>query len=70
MKSSWLFREGRKRSKVLVGACSLEHPGLLLRFLTGESGAVEESMKELAAVEALKVEKNEKEVSIVFQSWG
>jgi hypothetical protein len=31
----------------------------------GEAGEVDESMKELAAVEALKVEKAEKEVSFI-----
>ena len=33
---------------------------------TGEAGEVEESMRELAAVEALKVEKAEKEVRDMF----
>lgn len=32
-------------------------------FLTGEQGKVEESMREMAAIEALKSEKTEKEVS-------
>jgi len=32
--------------------------------LVGEAGEVEESMKELAAVEALKIEKAEKEVPL------
>lgn len=31
---------------------------------TGEQGRVDDSMKELAAVEALKAEKSEKEVSV------
>jgi hypothetical protein len=31
---------------------------------TGEQGRVDESMKELAAVEALKAEKSEKEVGV------
>lgn len=32
-------------------------------FHTGEQGKVEESMREMAAIEALKSEKSEKEVS-------
>lgn len=32
-------------------------------FHTGEQGKVEESMREMAAIEALKSEKGEKEVS-------
>ena len=32
-------------------------------FFTGEQGKVDESMREMAAIEALKSEKSEKEVS-------
>lgn len=34
----------------------------LTEFFTGEQGKVEESMREMAAIEALKSEKGEKEV--------
>lgn len=37
-------------------------------FNSGEAGEVEESMRELAAVEALKVEKAEKEVCIMSKA--
>ena len=42
---------------------SVSLPSLYGPPFQGEAGEVEESMKELAAVEALKVEKAEKEVS-------
>lgn len=35
---------------------------------SGEAGEVEESMRELAAVEALKVEKAEKEVCVMSRA--
>lgn len=35
---------------------------LVLIFFSGEQGKVEESMREMAAIEALKTEKAEKEV--------
>lgn len=38
--------------------------GILTLFSTGDEGKVEESMKEMAAIEALKGEKAEKEVCI------
>lgn len=34
--------------------------------MTGEQGKVDESMREMAAIEALKSEKSEKEVDIYF----
>lgn len=37
---------------------------LTMECSTGEQGRVDDSMKELAAVEALKAEKSEKEVSV------
>jgi len=37
-------------------------------IVTGEQGKVDESMREMAAIEALKSEKSEKEVDTPF--WG
>lgn len=37
-----------------------------LYFETGEQGKVEESMREMAAIEALKSEKADKEVRLIF----
>lgn len=40
--------------------------GTKLVYFIGEQGKVEESMREMAAIEALKSEKSEKEVGISF----
>ena len=66
MKSSLLFRVELRRLRVLVSTwltvCPRFDPCILKHLCIGEAGEVEESMRELAAVEALKVEKAEKEV--------
>jgi hypothetical protein len=41
-----------------------------LQFETGDQGKVEESMREMAAIEALKSEKADKEVSLTFMLFG
>jgi hypothetical protein len=42
--------------------------GAKMFYFIGEQGKVEESMREMAAIEALKSEKSEKEVGISFPS--
>lgn len=43
---------------------AVQHILLTVEYSTGEQGRVDDSMKELAAVEALKAEKSEKEVGV------
>ena len=55
-----------------LGTCSRHSCTLTLltRFMTGEQGKVEESMREMAAIEALKSEKADKEVCfLLLWSW-
>lgn len=59
-KSNLLFKEERRGLRVLVSLTMMTPGAQLTR--AGEEGKVEESMKELEAVEALKAEKTEKEV--------
>ena len=63
LKSSWPFKVVRRRLKLLV--CDLlSILRTLLTFRAGEQGKVDESMREMAAIEALKSEKAEKEVRL------
>jgi hypothetical protein len=48
-----------------LGVWFLFVAGWLLTYRTGEQGKVDESMREMAAIEALKSEKSDKEVRLL-----
>jgi hypothetical protein len=69
VKSNWLFRVVQRRlSNLVIVALAIRRFLLTVECWTGEQGRVDDSMKELAAVEALKAEKSEKEVGIQVPS--
>jgi hypothetical protein len=61
-KLSWLFRVEQKRLRRWVCHSPGSSVCVSAQSCAGEQGKVEESMKEMAAIEALKSEKSEKEV--------
>lgn len=63
-KLSWLSREERRKSRLLVRPMLISVYSRGSLFHSGEQGKVEESMREMAAIEALKSEKADKEVSL------
>lgn len=66
-KLSSQYKAVLRRLRAWVSQPSISFPCRNLHgalYYSGEAGEVEESMRELAAVEALKVEKAEKEVNI------
>jgi hypothetical protein len=67
LRLSWPFKEERKRLRPLVIEIVYPAGRFTNDLCSGEQGKVDESMREMAAIEALKSEKSEKEVGHFLQ---